>query len=114
MVWLRTAALAGLYLTMMLARFIHTKLVRLAEATNGSLNISTAPKTSYAELQPLLVLTAESQASAAAYFEQLRRRVDHELHQRSKTGAINVLKAGIYCLESFVQLNVCGYVFHQA
>lgn len=56
----------------------------------------------------LLAGAAASGTAAAGYYTELRRRVSELLGQRSKSAALEVLKAGIYCLESFVQNNLCG------
>lgn len=56
---------------------------------------------------PLLAPLAED-SNAAGYFAVIRRRVAELLQQGTKVAAVQVLNAGVQCLEGFVQLNLCG------
>jgi hypothetical protein len=56
----------------------------------------------------LLAANQTEAPTAAAYFAVLRRRVAEQLQQGTRSAALAVLKAGVKCLEGFVQLNLCG------
>jgi hypothetical protein len=56
----------------------------------------------------LLAANEAEAPTAAAYFAVLRRRVAEQLQQGTRSAALEVLKAGLQCLEGFVQLNLCG------
>ncbi|KAF6259400.1 hypothetical protein COO60DRAFT_1008225 [Scenedesmus sp. NREL 46B-D3] len=58
----------------------------------------------------LLAANEANAPTAADYFAVLRRRVAEQLQQGTRSAALQVLTAGVQCLEGFVQLNLCGPV----
>ncbi|WIA10643.1 hypothetical protein OEZ85_010823 [Tetradesmus obliquus] len=61
----------------------------------------------------LLAVDGAEAPTAAAYFAVLRRRVAEQLQQGTRSAALEVLTAGVQCLEGFVQLNLCGPIQSQ-
>jgi hypothetical protein len=80
----------------------------LTDESRAGLNTLPASSSSGYRSCSLLAADEADAPTAAAYFTVLRRRVAEQLQHSTRSAALQVLKAGVQCLEGFVQLNLCG------